>query len=245
MGAGLCRWLRSIACLLATLAFGARLWGCFQRVEQQLIAALIVVLIAHRGETITIMPSEPNALKTLRKYYGDRASYDGAEDTRKEYETANDRSVIISLAAVVDSALEYRLALAMPVIKTGDEELFMMAFRAEGPMGGFSYKTELCYYLGLIDERLRVQIDCLRSIRNAVAHTHRIVTFSNKSLQTAAKRLFAPSGYFVLRDTSPDGYRKAFIAEAGLIQPIIVDGRDAAVDQLRAAYKGAGMEPPF
>jgi hypothetical protein len=191
------------------------------------------------------MPSEPNALKTLRRFYGDRLAVDPADEMDKEFATANDRSVIITLAAIIDTALEHSLALAMPVIKAGDEEVFNTAFRAEGPMGGLSYKTELCYYMGLIDEQTRTQVNTLRSIRNAVAHTGRIVSFSHVSLQNAAKRFFYPAGLFQLRDKTPDGYRRTFIAEAGFLQPIIFSGRDAAVADLRAAYAKEGKAAPF
>jgi hypothetical protein len=191
------------------------------------------------------MPNDPSALKTLRKFYGDRTAYDGAENMETEFATANDRSIIISLAAIVDSALEYKLTISMPNLKIADEETYLRAFRPEGPMGGMAYKTEIAFHLGLIDADLRKQIDELRSIRNAVAHTHRIVSFSHRELQNAVRRLFAPRGWFPLYDHTPEGYRKTFIVEAGIIQPMITEGREATIAALRDSYIAAGHKPRF
>jgi hypothetical protein len=191
------------------------------------------------------MPSEPNAYKTLRAFYGDRLAMESREDTDKEFATANDRSVIITLVAQADTSLEYRLITFFPVLKNADKATFQNVFRSEGPLGSLSSKIEIAYNVGAIDGYQRMQLDGLRTIRNAVAHASRIVDFGHPPLQNAIRRIIAPNGMFPLISEDRDGYRRSFIAEAGLAVSMLIYGKHEAVAMMRAKFIERALEPPF
>lgn len=79
----------------------------------------------------------------------------------------------------------------------------------------------------------------------ACAHTSWRVSFGTPALANAAKRLFHPTGMFKLYDATPVGFRKTFVAEGLLIHAMILNGREAGIEAVRAEYRDAGMKLPF
>ena len=133
--------------------------------------------------------TEANAIKTLKRFYGDRLFVPVAGELESELMGGNDRSAIITVAAMVDSGLEYLIAINLPRLATADQAMFSDAFRHDGALGTFSSRIDMAYYKGLIDDQLHDWLHDLRHIRNAVAHTRRKVSFKDAQLQNAAKRL--------------------------------------------------------
>jgi len=191
------------------------------------------------------MTEEPNSLQTLKRYYGDRLIGPDAMSLKSEFSSGNDRSIIISLTAQVESALEYKLAKNFPYLARANQKTYEYGFRFEGPLGPFSHRIELAFYMGLIDEGLRNRLDDLRAIRNAVAHTRRKVTFDDMPLRKAVQRLFHPRGVFKLLSEDTQGYRATFAAECSFLHPTLLNGLDEATKRLRESYIASGQTPPI
>lgn len=192
------------------------------------------------------MTQEPNSITKLKKFYGDRLHVPEPEALHAELLGGNDRSAVITIASNADAALEFKIAMSLPGLKQeATEKDFDICFRHEGPLGTFSARIDMAFYLGLIDQTLREQLHDLRAMRNAVAHTRRRVTFDDAALQNVAKRLFAPKGCFKLLNNDTDGIRRTFLAEGMFICNIIGDGREEATRKLRESYASKGMPHPF
>lgn len=191
------------------------------------------------------MTDKSQAITTLKKFYGDRFYEIDVNSAREELINANDRSVIISIAAQCDSALDVVVGRTMPFLRRANAKEYENAFRFGGPLGSFSAKIELAFYLEQIDATLRDQLDDLRNIRNAVAHTRRHVTFADAQLQNAARRLFHPRGMYRLLSETPDGFRRTFVAEGMLIFNMLAFGRDEAIAATRDVFTKNGQAAPF
>jgi hypothetical protein len=192
------------------------------------------------------MTAEPNSITTLKKFYGDRLHVADRQSLIAEIMGGNDRSAVITVASHADAALEFLIVTNLPGLpRDATEKDVDHVFRHEGPLGTFSARIDLAFYLGLIDAQLRETLHDLRAMRNAVAHTKRRVTFEDAALQNVAKRLLAPNGYHKLSENSVDGIRRTFLAEGLLIVTILTHGRDEALRLARKGFMEAGREPPF
>ena len=191
------------------------------------------------------MVTEPNSIATMKEFYGDRLHVSNEADLQAELMEGNDRSTIITIAAICDSALEARIAQSLPGLKGGSKKDADDAFRHDGGLGTFSAKISVAFYMGLIDERTRKQLTDLRHIRNAVAHTRRRVSLADPQLRNAVKRILHPVGMYRLLNDTPDGYLRTFIVEGLLLSNIVDKGREEAVAKQRAVFVDAGRPDPF
>lgn len=181
----------------------------------------------------------------MKNYYNDRLHVSPKDDLDSELLGGNDRSTIITIASLAEASLEALLGSSLPHLRHAEEKDWNEAFRHQGPFGTFSATTEIAFYLTLIDQRLREQMNDLRHLRNAVAHTKRRVTFEDVELQNVAKRLFAPRGLFKQMNDTVDGIRRTFIAEGLLISSMLSFGREEAIARCRRSFIKQGKPVPF
>jgi len=191
------------------------------------------------------MAKAPSSITTMKRFYNDRLHVETREDLEAELLGGNDRSAIITIASHAEGNLQYLIGSSLPHLRKAEQKEWAETFRHDGPLGTFSACIKVALYLTLIDEPLRDQLDDLRDMRNAVAHTHRRVTFDDVELQNVAKRIFAPKGMFPLLADSPDGVRRTFVAEGLLINSMLIFGRDEAVRKTRQSFVESGQPPPF
>lgn len=191
------------------------------------------------------MPDEPNSITTMKKHYTDRLYVPERDDLWAELMDGNDRSLIITLASLAESAVEALVGRNLPSLKECSEKEFNYAFRHEGPLGTFSACIDMAFYLELIDTGLRVQLHALRDMRNAAAHTKRKVTLDDSQLKNVAKRIIHPKGMFRLLNDTHDGIRRTLASEGLLICSILAFGRDEAVRKCRESFAAQGREAPF
>ena len=134
----------------------------------------------------------------------------------------SDRSSIILFATLLDDALIYRLSKSLVI--EPNENQFDYIFRFEGPLGSFSARTEIAYLFDVIDDITHDQLNDIREMRSACAHSKQSMTFANKELAAVAKRLFSPRGFTPLGDGTPKDIRDSFILEGVVIFNILVEG---------------------
>jgi hypothetical protein len=181
----------------------------------------------------------------MKQFYNDRLHVEAREDLEAELLGGTDRSAIITIASHAEGNLEHLIGSSLPHLRNGEAKDWAETFRHDGPLGTFSACIKIACYLTLIDQRLRDQLDDLRDMRNAVAHTHRRVTFDDVELQNVAKRLFAPRGMFNLLADNSDGVRRTFIAEGLLINSMLIFGKDQAIEKCRKSFMDLGRGAPF
>lgn len=196
-------------------------------------------------EEISDMANEPNSIRTMKAYYSDRLYVRDRDSLMEELLNGNDRSLIITLASYAENAIELLIGQHLPALAKAEKKDWDVAFRHDGPLGTFSACIDMAFLLGLIDERLRGQLDDLRHMRNAVAHTKRAVTFEDQELKNVALRLFAPRGSFKLLNDTREGFRRTLASEGLLITQILNFGRDEAIEMCRKSFVEQGKAAPF
>jgi hypothetical protein len=189
------------------------------------------------------MANESKSVKALRRFYKDRLAIVEAADLQAELTGSSDRSAVITLSVFLDDAVEFLLATNIRRQNTKPE--FDNAFRFEGPLGTFSARIEIAYLFKLIDETLRDQLNNIRELRNACAHSKRPITFATPELANVCKRILYPKGTFRLQGDTPADLRGAFTAECLLLYGVLTVGRDEAMKLVAESYKKAGKPSPL
>ena len=164
----------------------------------------------------------PSAIKILRRYWKDRINLPDTAALSDEISGESDRAVVILIATLLADALEFLLV--QRLIIQPDKTQMDHIFRFEGPLGSFSSRIEISYLFGFIDEVTRSQLNDIREMRNACAHTKHPITFSVPALANVAKRLFAPTGYLYLQDDTASEITNTFISEAMVLHSILIEG---------------------
>lgn len=111
---------------------------------------------------------------------------DESNDFLKEFLNESDRGAALLGAAMLDTLLQQLLANYL--IEDGKvvEEIFGGAM---APLHGFSAKTKMAYYLGLISRDECGNIDLIRGIRNKFAHKIHGLSFEDQGIKEACRKL--------------------------------------------------------
>ena len=95
------------------------------------------------------MFSTSSAVKTLRAYYKDKLTLADPTKFAEELLNESDRAAIILNGTVLDDALIYGITQHLAVER--DKQTIDYIFRFDGPLGSFSSRIELSYFLGRVD----------------------------------------------------------------------------------------------
>ena len=119
-------------------------------------------------------------LKALNKV--DLLAIDAEEHTN-HMRGESDRASMILGAAMVEEAL-LRLLKANVKHRLNSAEMQRL-FGYEGPVGSFSNRIRVSQAFGIIDRETRRRVDVIKEIRNAAAHSHSELTFTNDPIRAA------------------------------------------------------------
>jgi hypothetical protein len=107
------------------------------------------------------------------------------------FKTDNDKVAILLHASVLDANLGVCIALhiadANPLISY--DEVQKIIHGEHAALGTFSSKIHLAYLVGIVDAAARNDLDCIRRIRNAFAHSALPLTFQTKQVVDECKKL--------------------------------------------------------
>ena|ERR1700693_3586761 len=134
------------------------------------------------------IPEVPNPVRALRRYWKDRSTSLTPALIFDELMGESHRATVMLGAALLDDTLTYRISESL-VIKP-DEKQFDYIFRFEGPLGTFSARIEIAYLFELIDGVTRGQLDDIREMRNACAHSTKHMSFATNELINVARRVY-------------------------------------------------------
>ncbi len=92
----------------------------------------------------------------------------------------SDRGCVLICGAMAENGLQtiIETRLTLQALKNPDE-----LFDYEGPLGTFSRKIKMAYGFGLIADDIRRDLDRIKDIRNAFAHSRRPISFATPAVQ--------------------------------------------------------------
>lgn len=194
----------------------------------------------------SIFKDPPGSVKTLRRFYKDRLSMPDSSKLIAELSGESDRASIILMASMLDEALTFRLSKALPFLPSETE--YEEIFRLEGPLGTFSSRMEIACLFGFIEDETYQQLNIIREMRNACAHSKLTLTFAEPALANVAKRLFKPLGLMDLPAEGREGLKAAFTVERifvyySLLRGSRKEGTKAVAQMLDAARAPSPDKP--
>ncbi len=104
----------------------------------------------------------------------------------EEIREASDRTAAIVMGAFVERELEQWIVKVLP---RRDEETIEKLYERDGALGSFYAKIYLGYALGVYDETTRDNLDIVRRIRNAFAHTPQQIGFETDAVKNEIEKL--------------------------------------------------------
>jgi hypothetical protein len=91
----------------------------------------------------------------------------------------------IWIASILENRLEELIALYMPKLSN---RMRKKLFETYGPFASFSVKIDVAYALDLIPESLKRDLHVIREVRNAFAHTTKLVHFHSDEMREILKK---------------------------------------------------------
>ncbi len=202
---------------------------------------------AQSTSRLNVFKDPPASIKTLRRSYKDRLKLPDQYNLQGELAGESERASIILLATLLDDALITRLSQCLCF--RPEESEFEHVFRFEGPLETFSARMEIACLFGFIDDATYQQLNIIREMRNACAHSKHAMVFSDPVLANVTKRLFQPLGFLPQppRD-DPKELKGGFIVEGififhTLISGSRVEGAKIVTENLRAAAAAVAASP--
>jgi hypothetical protein len=160
----------------------------------------------------------------------------------RSYTTDWDTTAVILMGSALDDVLRFRLMRHLCFKPTKDE--FDHIFRFEGPLGTFSSRMELAFLFGMIDDATFEQLNLIRELRNASAHSKYGFSFSDLVLRNVVMRLFAPLGVVPTPDNAADKIKPAFLTECTFLYHTVLTGSRAEGKKIIRASMGTASATP-
>ncbi len=129
------------------------------------------------------------ALKALSRQ---RVKFNDIPDFFDALNSETARSVAILAATGVEDALEF--AIVARLVHGLSATDFTHLFDGDNPLSTFSAKIKIGHALGLYGHLYRADLNCIRDIRNAFAHSKAIIDFDHPDVASACKELNGPFG---------------------------------------------------
>ncbi len=107
-------------------------------------------------------------------------------------EEQDDRTSAIISGALLDMFLERAIKSRLTPL---DEEEDAALFRNNGPLASMSARIRMARALGLISHEVRDELEHIREIRNAFAHSVVPITFDDPAVSNVCARLWSPDRY--------------------------------------------------
>jgi hypothetical protein len=104
-----------------------------------------------------------------------------ADELENEIRGQSDRAAALISASILENRLEIVLTSLMRSLTQGEHNEL---FRGEGPLATFAKKTKLAYAFNVFGSATRRDLDIIREIRNAFAHSRIPFGFNTQELAT-------------------------------------------------------------
>ena len=175
---------------------------------------------------LSIFKDGAGSFDTLRATYRDRRKMPDPTAFLSELGGESDRAGVILAASMLDDLLAHALAQAMAF--EPDEKEFARIFKSNSPLGSFSSRAEVALYFGVIDDETWQQLNIIREMTNACAHSKHPLDFKSPELINVDKRLFAPPLGFTPKVMVAKDLKQAFGIEVAFLGSVLTHGRAEA-----------------
>ena len=139
------------------------------------------------------MVSQPRSFRSLNELIRATPTTDELREILNHLgNERNDRAMAIGYAALVEYALVEAIQSQFVSMSETDEKDI---FEGTAPLATFSAKIRIGYAIGIYGPGTKDELDCIRRIRNAFAHTKHLVTFKTPEIVTACARLKIPDEF--------------------------------------------------
>jgi len=116
----------------------------------------------------------------------------------------NDRGAAILLGTYVENALKQTISRYLNLSERHRKELFGF----ECPLGSFSHKIRVAHALTIFGDEMRGNLDIIRTIRNAFAHSMTPISFSTSQIADVCALLKMPANFFGGGAVTPPEFEK-------------------------------------
>ncbi|GEM_PF-6792277 len=157
--------------------------------------------------------TKPAYITNLKKLGEDVLTKKDISNIEAEVYSGTDRASAVVLGSFVERSLADLLAAKMNHSHIGK------IFDFSGPLGTFSAKIDLAYAFNFIGPKSYHDLDLIRLLRNAFAHTRRAVSFQTPEVIDVCKYLKLPDEDGVTSETAIKTLLPAPHAEAALAKP--------------------------
>lgn len=128
--------------------------------------------------------------RSLRKLTQGLPTRDEMNEGLSRLSDESDYTTVIVGTALVETALRLSIRARMnPNLTSADEQSL---FEGDAPLGTFSSKIRIAFAFEVLDSDLRDEVNKLRAVRNAFAHSSRVLDFGTSEVADVCKNLILP-----------------------------------------------------
>lgn len=179
--------------------------------------------------------SKKKKLNSLKAFYNDPFKDRDPNALFADLERESDRSAVVIMASVLEDGLKLAIAKRMNMRKLADIKELDDIFGFDRPMGSFSDKIKVAYAFHVIEKQTHDQLNIIRELRNACAHSQYPISFATPELREYTMELFKPSNepFIDPNDIDDENLKDAFLTETMAIGVCLSEGtRQQARDRL-------------
>jgi DNA-binding MltR family transcriptional regulator len=133
------------------------------------------------------MARQSNSIASLKRLIKETPTLDELNELLEHLQDeTHDRAAALTGGAILEGALKEALSSHLnPELKLQPDYLFQHT----APLGTFSAKIRMGYATGIYERTVADDLDCLREVRNAFAHTIRHIEFDTPEVATVCSRI--------------------------------------------------------
>lgn len=161
----------------------------------------------------------------LRDYSHLTLSAEEKDALRAVAESGDEQPMVIAILGCI--LVEHELDILLRAkFRKRDERTWQVLIDERGPLRSFSTKITTAWALGICDDKLKHDLDVVRAIRNAFAHSRKLLDFTDPLIvaELASSRLIRAKFRKYLRDPMPTEImgRAAFIMVCLKLQTALI-----------------------
>jgi hypothetical protein len=150
----------------------------------------------------------------------------------------NDKSVALLAASVLDDVLQEALRTFFRDLNSTE---FSNLFDPDMPLGSFSAKARIAYAMRLCERRDTKNLDCIREVRNAFAHSIKPVSFNTPEISKVCSYLRPAEAETDLGRTQRWPARILYVAT---VSELVLKFMRARITNLKARLKSPEESEP-
>jgi hypothetical protein len=117
----------------------------------------------------------------LKKRLKDRPTTEDITRATEELMTDGHRGTAVLSCALLDDLIKFGILCNMVTLTPTEHDELFVGYK---PLASFSAKIQLAYAIGLIGKKVRHDLNSIREIRNAIAHTALQIDFSSPEIKS-------------------------------------------------------------